>query len=134
MPRYYFHKLVRDKVVPNCLDDPEVTHTEYRALEDDEYQAALVAKLAEEAAEIPSDAKERAAVLNELADLQNVVDALREYFGLSEQEVRRAADLKTKQKGGFTSRHYISYVDITDGSEWNETFREQPHKYPEVKE
>ena len=38
MVRFYLQKLVRDRVVPNCLDDPEVVHTEYRELDGQEFR------------------------------------------------------------------------------------------------
>ena len=41
MVRFYLQKLVRDRVVPNCLDDPEVLHTEYRELDSQEFRRSL---------------------------------------------------------------------------------------------
>ena len=128
--RFYFDKLVRDKVVRACLDDPKVLHTKYCELDDETYLHALVKKVSEEAAEI-LHALTRKERLTELADLQNVVDALCEREGASEEELRQIADAKTRKKGGFTLRHYIDYVDLADDSEWIETFREQPDKYRE---
>lgn len=131
MRRFYFEKLVRDKVVANCIDDPTVLHVQYKTLDDAAYRRALIAKAAEEAAEIPEGDVDRAEVLAELADLQNVVDALRDSAGFTEAEVRAAADAKTLKKGAFELRQYIEYVDLADDSAWVGIFRKQPDKYRE---
>lgn len=133
MPRFYFKKLVRDKIVQNCLDDPKVLHTEYRVLNQQEYITELITKISEEAAEIPllNTAKDEA--LSELADVQSVIDALRNAYGFTEEEVHKEARRKAQTKGGFTSRSYIEYVELADDSEWISVFRQQPHKYKELK-
>lgn len=132
MPKFYFRKLVRDKVVGDCLADPKVIKTNYRVLEDSEYRQELIKKIAEEATEIPlnseSDLDE---ALSEIADLQNVIDATREHYGFSKKDVQTAGDKKTAKKGGFENRHYIDYVVLADDSEWIEIFRAQPDKYEE---
>lgn len=134
MPRFYFNKLVRDNVVDHCLEDPKVLKTEWHELDGEAYRRELVKKAAEEADEIPLTDDDRNEVLSELADLQSVVDALRESAGFTEEEVKVAADEKTAKKGGFTMRRFVSYVDLADDSEWVSEFRKQPDKYPEIKE
>ena len=129
MIRFYFKKLVRDNVVPNCLNDPEVATTQFRVMDGNEYFRALIQKVTEEANEIPIDSREEA--LHELADVQSVVDALRDYFGFSKQELRDAVMKKAEAKGEFKKHHYMEFVDLEDDSAWVEVFRKQPHKYIE---
>lgn len=131
MVRFYLQKLVRDNVVQNCLDDPEVLHTEYRELNKQEFRQELLRKIHEEADEIPLSDDSREESLKELADLQEVVDTLRQDFGFSPVEVRQAMERKKQDKGGFEKRHYIEYNDIADGSKWIDMFRAQPEKYRE---
>ncbi len=131
MIRFYFNKLVRDKIVQNCLDDPKVLETEYRVLDDDTFYRELIRKVSEEAEEIPNIPGNTHA-LNELADLQAVVDALRVQLGFSAEQVSQAAKAKEASKGGFADRHYINYVELADDSQWVEELREQPDKYREV--
>lgn len=131
MIRFYLQKLVRDKVVAKCLDDPEVLHTEYRELEGAEFRRELQRKIHEEADEIPLGDDDREESLKELADLQEVVDMLRQDFGFSLAEVQREMERKKQDKGGFEKRHYIEYNDIADGSKWIDMFRAQPEKYKE---
>lgn len=131
MIRFYLKKLVRDKVIDKCLSDPEVLHSSYRTLDDEAFRFELRRKLHEEADEIPLDNTDRAAVLEELADTQEVLDALRQSFGYSEEELRQAMEQKRRDKGGFTKRHYIEYHDLADDSQWVALFRAQPEKYRE---
>lgn len=131
MVRFYLQKLVRDRVVSNCLDDPEVVHTEYRELDSQEFRRELVCKVHEEADEIPLGDKQRDEALKELADLQEVVDALRRAFGFSDEQVKEEMARKKQKKGGFDNRHYIEYNDLVDDSKWVEIFRAQPEKYHE---
>jgi len=81
MIRFYLQKLVRDKVVKKCLDDEEVLHTEYHTLDKQEFRRELLRKIHEEADEIPLGDNQRDESLKELADLQEVVDVLRQDFG-----------------------------------------------------
>ena len=131
MKRFYFEKLVRDKVVDDCLKDEKVLRTEWRQLGNDEYIRELVKKSIEEAEEIPLDSNDRAIALEEIADFQTVIDALRIAMGFSEQEVQEAKVRKATKKGDFTARRYIEYVDLADNSEWIAYFRAQPEKYRE---
>ena len=131
MIRFYLQKLVRDKVVKKCLDDEEVLHTEYRILDKQEFRRELLRKVHEEADEIPLGDNQRDESLKELADLQEVVDALRQDFGFSTEQVQEEMARKKQDKGGFDERHYIKYHDLDDDSKWVEVFRAQPEKYRE---
>lgn len=131
MIRFYLQKLVRDKVVKKCLDDPEFLHTEYRSLDKQAFRRELLRKVHEEVDEIPLDDNQRDESLKELADLQEVVDALRQAFGFSIEQVQEEMVRKKQDNGGFDNRHYIEYNDFTDDSRWVEILRAQPGKYRE---
>ena len=83
--------------------------------------------------EIPLDDNQRNESLKELADLQEVVDALRQDFGFSIEQVQEEMARKKQDKGGFDKRHYIEYNDLKDDSKWVKIFRAQPEKYREEK-
>ena len=131
MIRFYLQKLVRDKVVKKCLDDEEVLHTEYYTLDKQEFRRELLRKVHEEADEIPLGDNQRDESLKELADLQEVVDTLRQDFGFSIKQVQEEMARKKQDKGGFDKRHYIEYHDLTDDGRWVKVFRAQPGKYRE---
>lgn len=130
--RFYFRKLVRDNIVQNCLDDPKVLEVSFRTLDDEEYKTELVKKISEEASEIPiSKNAERHEVLAEIADLQKVVDSIRDIYGFTDAEVSKEGASKTDKKGGFAKKHYVDYVTLADDSSWIDIFRSQPDKYLE---
>ena len=132
MPEFYFNKLVRDKVLENCLNESETLETKYRVLDDEEFSRELIRKIIEEANEIPiHSGADRKEVLAELADLQTVVSTLRQHFGFSEAELQEAMAQKTAKKGDFSGRNYIESVVLADNSPWVAYFRVNPERYPE---
>ncbi len=90
-----YNKLVRDKI-PEILDAKGVSYERHTATED-EYRTALIAKLLEETAEF-----EEAGVVEELADVLEVVAALRELPEYSDVELIRKQ--KRDDRGGFEGR------------------------------
>jgi predicted house-cleaning noncanonical NTP pyrophosphatase (MazG superfamily) len=132
MPTFLFNKLVRDEVLQRCLDDPKV-RTDYRILEGEEYKKELIAKIHEETDEIPIRERGDEEVLSELADDQAAVDALRDAYGFTAEQVAEAQRAKLEKNGGFAVRAYIVSVELDDDSEWVGRFRAQPEKYVEVK-
>lgn len=133
MVRFYLEKLVRDKVVEKCKADPQVLHTEYHQLDRAAYRRELQRKIHEEANEIPLGDDRLEEALQELADVQAVLDALRDDFGFSPQQVQDAVTRKAAHAGGFQKRYYIAYNDLAEDSKWVEVFRAQPEKYREEK-
>lgn len=95
MPEY--NKLVRDGI-PRIIAERNV-HARYRHLEDDEeYRAALVAKLLEECLEYRYDPTS-----DELADVLEVIAALRQFH--PDVDVQR--ELKWHTHGGFDKRVFL---------------------------
>lgn len=131
MPSFYFRKLVRDKVLQRCLDDPKV-QTTYRTLDFLEYKKELLAKVHEEADEIPLLDQKNDEVLSEIADVQAVIDALIASYGYTKDDVAGAQMKKQEKNGAFDDRAYIEKVDLDDDSEWIEYFRNAPDKYEEI--
>lgn len=129
MRRFRFDKLVRDGIVPAI--EAAGNRPEYRVLEDEEYVMELKKKLVEEMAEVPGASGDD--LVEELADVMEIVDALLVTLGVSEEELRAVMDKKREKVGGFEDRLYVEYVDADDESEWVEYYLENPDKYPEVK-
>lgn len=100
-------KLVRD-LIPAIIkasgSEPQV-----RVLGAKAYKAALRTKLVEEAQECAS-AKGRAALIEELADMHEVIASLCETEKISTHEIVRAARSKHKVRGGFTKRIFLTSV------------------------
>lgn len=90
-----YNKLVRDKI-PELLDSKGIAY-EKRIASNQEYQAELVKKLQEEAAEFAE-----AGSPEELADVLEVVDALRKLPDY--QDVAALQQKKREERGGFDKR------------------------------
>ena len=94
----YYEKLVRDRI-PEILDKKGVPY-EQRIADDAEYRAELIKKLVEEAAEFAE-----AGAIEELADVLEVVDALRTLSEYSDVEMVQGQ--KAEERGGFIKRFIL---------------------------
>lgn len=131
MPSFYFKKLVRDQVLQRCLDDPKV-RTDYKILNTNEFKKELIAKIHEEAAEIPVTDTKNDEVLFEIADVQAAIDALTESYGYTKKDIEAARTKKEAKNGAFEKQAYVEKVELDDDSEWVEYFRKSPDKYEEI--
>ena len=98
------NKLVRDKIPELIESDGKTCKT--RVLSNEEYIAALEAKLNEEVAEYQADKN-----LEEMADILEVLRSIciaREY-ALEELEAVRAK--KADERGGFEEKIFLEYVE-----------------------
>jgi predicted house-cleaning noncanonical NTP pyrophosphatase (MazG superfamily) len=105
--RQTYDKLVRDRI-------PEIVHAsgrtcETRTLAEDEYRAALRAKLIEEAEEAatasPGD------LPSELADLLEVIEATIVAHGLARAAVEEERRQRRLERGGFELRIQLLWTD-----------------------
>lgn len=106
MPTEY-NKLVRDRI-------PEVISAEGRTyqietMSDEDYRRALLAKLTEEAAEVANASVDELAV--ELADLQEVIDAVMKTYDIDPETVRAIQDQRRLDRGGFDKRLKLLRTD-----------------------
>ena len=95
-----YNKLVRDKIPEMIRAQGETPHI--RILEDEEYTAHLEAKLDEEVGEFHRDRN-----LEELADILEVVYALTEDLGHTQQELETVYNRKHEARGGFRDRIFL---------------------------
>lgn len=96
-----FEKLIRDLI-------PQIAQAEGRQLPvrqagPEEHRQLLARKLLEEAVEVGDAmaAGERAAIVEELADLYTVLDAVASQLGIDVSEVAVAVERKRRERGGF---------------------------------
>lgn len=101
-----YNKLVRDRIPDIITADGHTPAT--RVLDTGEYREALFAKLGEEAEEVRTapDADR----LGELADLQEVLNALAGSYGFTPAEVAFKAGTKRGLRGGFDGRIYLEHT------------------------
>lgn len=95
-----YNKLVRDKI-PDLIRAQQ-EHPNIRILDDREYRQLLEAKLDEEVGEFHRDRN-----LEELADILEVVYALAEDMGYSQEELLDEYKQKHEARGGFRERIFL---------------------------
>ncbi|MGH3259100.1 MAG: nucleoside triphosphate pyrophosphohydrolase [Streptosporangiaceae bacterium] len=105
--RVTYNKLVRDQVPEIIAADGGQPVT--RLLDDASYQAALRAKLLEEAGE--AQAAPDGKLLPELADVLEVIQALARAHDINWGEVVSEAGRKRAERGGFDKRIFLQYVE-----------------------
>ena len=103
MSTIHHNKLVRDRI-PEIIEGSGKTCVT-RILPQEEYLAALDAKLTEELAEYQADKS-----MEELADLLEVMMAVAEARGHSFTEVEAIRRAKAEKRGGFRERIFLESV------------------------
>ncbi|MBT1192570.1 nucleoside triphosphate pyrophosphohydrolase [Rhodococcus kroppenstedtii] len=97
-------KLVRDKIP--ALIESEGREPRTRILSDGDYAAALRDKLVEEVGELV-EAAESSAILEEAADVFEVLTAIVARHGFTMEHVRLAAERKACERGAFADRVWL---------------------------
>ena len=101
-----YHKLVRDRI-PELLQQDGCTYR-VEILDEQEFQQALREKVLEEAREVvEADTGE---LVNELADLYEVLDTLMQQHKISPAEVRTRQAERSQTRGGFARRIHLLEV------------------------
>ena len=100
-----------------------------RVMDEHEFKNRIVDKLVEEAAEVRS-ARTRAELIEELADLHEVLLVLMATHDLSCDEIERRRLDKRAQYGGFDGRIYNEAVETIEGNPAAAYYLARPDKYP----
>ena len=102
-----FNKLVRDNIPERIKGHGETPVT--RVLSHDEYVEALKAKLLEELQEfLEGDTED--GIIEELADVYEVLEAMQNALGFKDADVKAAKDAKAKTHGKFQKRIFLESV------------------------
>ena len=126
--RFKVGKLVRDKL-PKIMRDQGLRVFEH-TMADAAFEAALRAKLIEEATEAQS-AETKSDLANELADLQEVILALAGFHGLTAQDVETVRLEKRRARGGFDGRIFNAAVEADLGLPAADYYLDRPDQYPQ---
>lgn len=129
MPQFELNKLVRDKL-------PEIykslgQEASIEKLSNLELSRALLDKLIEEASEITPESS-REEILEEVADLQQVIDDFKAENNITDEQVADARANKKDKSGGFRKGMFVKTLIVPDGDNWVEYYRKDPEKYPEI--
>lgn len=99
-------------------------------MDTDEYISRLNDKLIEEAQEVIA-AKTTDELMEELADLSEVIHVLAQANGLSMEKVEDARVAKKAKKGGFEKRIYSDFVEMPSDHSGIGYYLARLDKYPE---
>lgn len=129
--RYVFHceKLVRDRI-PDLIAEPG-SEVEVLTLNRKDHITALKDKLQEEVAELLR-ATSREEIIDEIADVKEVLDALILKLAISQTEVDEAKRNKCFKNGGFDRGLFLKTVVAPENSVIAERFLKDPLKYPKT--
>ncbi len=124
---FELNKLVRDKIVQHNLNMDGAV--KYKTLSGNKLTNALLTKLIEEANELKGSNLK----VGELADLQELVDALSKHLGVSKADLSKRQKDKRKQNGAFKKGHFIDTVTLPADNKWAKYYATDPKRFPEVK-
>lgn len=102
-----YNKLIRDRI-PQIIQ-AEGKSLKTRVLEETEYVAALLEKLEEEV-----EAFQDSQLLEELADVEEVIDAILEIKGWDRERLHLVQKQKAEARGNFKERLFLETVDSED--------------------
>ena len=129
--KFFMNKLVRDKSV-EMLKKRGCANVEHYTLDDNEdFLAALAEKMVEELEEI-FDSESREEMIEELADIEEVLVAFKELVEISQTEVDAVRKAKKAEKGGYSDRMFIEYIDAKIGSPAYEYAQKKEDKNAEI--
>lgn len=99
-----YNKLVRDKIPQIIKADGKKANI--RLLDDKEYMSELIIKLQEEAKEFADEPS-----IEELADIKEIVIAIREAMGINAGELEEVRRQKAVKNGRFKKKLYLESVE-----------------------
>lgn len=100
-----YNKLVRDNI-PKLLAEEAGLEVTFKAIKGEELQNALREKLMEEAKELVA-AKTKEDMVEEMADLYEVLMAMHEFFEIPYPSAMTARRDKSIDKGSFACGYYL---------------------------
>lgn len=129
MHKFLQNKLWRDKMPDAIRAHGSLVHVV--PLDDKEYEEQLKIKLVEEVQEVVAASSQKN-LIEELADVCEVIDALCALHKISLDEVRAVQASKRDERGGFYKRMFVVMSEHHAGSPDEQYCRAQSDKYPEI--
>ena len=129
MRKFLQNKLWRDNIPDKMRDMGSVIHI--KQLTEDAYKACLMDKLVEEVAEVTA-ATTQAEVIEEIADVLEVLDAIYKAHGVEKSTIEETKQKKFQERGGFFERQFVTIAEHEPGSFGEKYCLAEPEKYPEV--
>lgn len=130
MKKFKFDKLIRDKLLKKMRDKGIIVHIKHIDSHE-EILSYFKAKVVEESREILS-ASTREELIEEIADITEVLDELLKRSRIDPAEIEHARLTKSINKGGFSNAIVVDTVEINPENEFTKYYSENPDKYPEL--
>ncbi len=109
MKKYHFNKLVRNKL-PERFTQEGISFAQSK-LTDDQFALELKNKLLEEVLEV-KDADSREDLIKELADVMEVVEAIKVAYSISSKDIEEERVVKSNLNGHFSAENFIHYIEV----------------------
>lgn len=103
-----YNKLVRDKIPQIIQNEGKTVYS--CTLDGENLRKMLKTKLIEESREV-SKATTKEEMINELADISEIIETIYEIFDIEEIDVDLAKNKKMKESGSFKSGTYLMCVE-----------------------
>lgn len=124
MKKLHFNRLIRDRVRDKLVDKGLVFRIE--KLNEIDFEQELLKKVPEEGEGLIA-AKTREEFLSEFDDLLYVIEEIKRFKNITDQELKEIRDKNFKKKGGFDERLYLHWTS-DDGYKTNERKDSKPKK------
>lgn len=105
------YKLVRDNI-PDLIEETGNECTFINETSDDRFKILLSHKLIEETSELNEAManKSQDKIIEEIVDIQTVINAILDCYGIDPDELQYAYEKKLKERGGFRNRVFLQTV------------------------
>lgn len=123
------NKLWRDGAVERLEKLGSKVH--WTQLDTDQFTKQLKVKLLEEAEEV-TNATTKESLLEELADILEVVASFCELHQVTLQDIIAIQHKKHQERGGFQGRKFVTVAEHPKGSFGEKYCLNDPEKYPEI--
>ena len=128
--KFKYAKLVRDRIPEKIKKSGG--QASQKILSESQYIVALKNKLIEEGKELVL-AKKPEDLLDELADIQEIIDNLLIALKSKAQDLKKIQKEKNKKNGSFRNKVYINHITVNETFDWLEYHLKNKDKYPLIK-
>ncbi len=129
-----FRKFLQNKLWRDKAAEMLAVHGSYvdaKILSDEEFAQELRLKIQEEVNEVIA-AKNKIELIEECADVFEVIQAFGSLYDFSLEDVAKAQAKKRAERGGFDTRTFVTHAYHKVGSFGEAYCLKAPEKYPEI--
>lgn len=110
MNKIYYNKLIRDKIPEKIKKNGG--NFKIKKLKVKEFEKELIKKVGEESDGLLA-AKTKKKLISELADVLDVIQEIKRFKGITNQQIKRVQKESNKKKGGFKKRLFLFWSSDT---------------------